>query len=228
MTERYESLSALMDNAADTDAEALEQLLSSTEDQQQWSRYHLIGQAMRDELPSHMDLNLSARIADAIADEPTVLSPTATPSATPESNEPAELINMSKRRAKRASVVKFVRHAGQYAIAATVAAVAVIGVQQYSAQGDGDAVDNNGPVLETRPLIGGAAPVSLDSSAPVRRSRPDISSREASQQRLIEQRMRINAYLQDHELQMRMQQRNAQANERQAQSARPERVPQGD
>ncbi len=48
---------------------------------------------------------------------------------------------------------------GQYAIAATVAMVAIVGVQNYNQSPESQ--DPASPVLITRPLVGSASPVSL-------------------------------------------------------------------
>lgn len=199
MTDKHESLSALMDG--DVDLKALDRLLSSADEQESWTNYHLIGQAMRDELPARIDMTLADRISAAIAEEPTVLAPQAKPKTD------------SARQPAYGKVIPFLRHAGQYAIAATVAAFAVVGVQQYAVQQDSGTGDSS-PVVQTIPLIGGAAPVSASlGTAKVLRIPAD--EQQSTQQRLVEQRMRINAYLQDHELQMRMQQQADQPGQQQ-------------
>lgn len=67
-----EALSAFMDNEA-VEFEVHRVLKESgnrSELQDSWWHYHLIGAAMRDELGSFGGIDLSGRIADAIADEP--------------------------------------------------------------------------------------------------------------------------------------------------------------
>lgn len=183
--DNQQRLSAWMDNQAD-DAisdEMIDALLEDEALQSTYSRYQLIGDAIRGEMPPVVDLDLTSRIADALEDEPTVLSPSP--------SEPKPVTDSGK-------VVPLFKQLGQYAIAATVAAVAVLGVQQYNQTGESEIPT---PVLTTTPLTGVAAPVSL--AAPT--AEQLNSEAVAQQQRILEQRKRINAYLQDHEQQRRLQ-----------------------
>ncbi|QSX38036.1 sigma-E factor negative regulatory protein [Shewanella sedimentimangrovi] len=156
------------------DKESLAQLAADTDSQQQWARYHLIGDAMRGELPETIHLDLSAGIAAAIEQEPTVLAP--------------------RRSSAQDKLGGMLRHFGQYGIAAAVALVAVVGVQNYQAV---DTENAPLPVLNTRPLVGSASPVSLQTGA-AQQNQGMIN------EQLLEQRRRINAYLQDHMLQQRL------------------------
>ena len=76
---------------------------------------------MRDELPQALNLDMSDAIANAIAEEPTVLAPTKKPSIT---------------QALKAKVVEFAKPFGQVAIAASAAGFMVVGVQQNVANND--------------------------------------------------------------------------------------------
>lgn len=167
-----EQLSSWMDDST-PDATTLQQLLRDAEMQQQYSRYRLIGDSMRGELQGSLQLDLSDRVMAALADEPTVLAPK------------PQIASLWQRR-----VVPMVRQTAQFAVAASVAAVVVFGVQQYNQPGSA----NPSPVLSTRPVGGMAAPVSLSTSS---------LSAEASAQAAMEQRRRINAYLKDHQQQVR-------------------------
>lgn len=91
-------------------------------------------------------------------------------------------------------MVPLFKQFGQYAIAASVALVAVIGVQNYNQGGVEDAPM---PVLNTRPLIGSASPVSLQTG-------PVQQNQSYTNERVMEQRHRINTYIQDHMLQQRL------------------------
>ncbi len=75
MTEsKFETVSSLVDNYQLDDKE----LIDVSNDEQMsytWSRYHLIGDVLRDDAPSTIDLDISLNIASAIAAEPTVLAP---------------------------------------------------------------------------------------------------------------------------------------------------------
>ncbi|GAA5218396.1 sigma-E factor negative regulatory protein [Corallincola platygyrae] len=183
--DNQQRLSAWMDNQADETIsdEMIDALLEDEALQSTYSRYQLIGDAIRGEMPPVVDIDLTSRIADALEQEPTVLAPAQTE---------------SKPAAESGKVVSLLKQLGQYAIAATVAAVAVLGVQQYNQPGESEIPT---PVLTTTPLTGVAAPVSL--AAPTAEQVNDEAV--AQQQRIMEQRKRINAYLQDHEQQRRLQ-----------------------
>ncbi|WP_425892392.1 RseA family anti-sigma factor [Aeromonas veronii] len=188
-----EQISALMDGDL-SDAEVLNELEMDSDLQDTWGRYHLIGDAMRGDLPVNLQLDLSDSIMAALEDEPTILAPK--PVETAPVLQPAVApVNTD------ANVVPLFRRVGQqlgqYAIAASVAAAVIFGVQQYQGQ---DGVPAN-PVLNTIPIGGSAAPVSVHY--------PQQDGARARQQGLTEQQMqeqreRINAFLRDHQLQQRL------------------------
>ncbi|WP_447834277.1 RseA family anti-sigma factor [Aeromonas veronii] len=188
-----EQISALMDGDL-SDAEVLNELEMDSDLQDTWGRYHLIGDAMRGDLPVNLQLDLSDRIMAALEDEPTILAPKPV--------ETAPVLQPVVAPVKTDSnVVPLFRRVGQqlgqYAIAASVAAAVIFGVQQYQGQ---DGVPAN-PVLNTIPIGGSAAPVSVHY--------PQQDGARARQQGLTEQQMqeqreRINAFLRDHQLQQRL------------------------
>jgi len=188
-----EQISALMDGDL-SDAEVLNELEMDSDLQDTWGRYHLIGDAMRGDLPVNLQLDLSDSIMAALEDEPTILAPKPV--------ETAPVLQPAVAPVKTDSnVVPLFRRVGQqlgqYAIAASVAAAVIFGVQQYQGQ---DGVPAN-PVLNTIPIGGSAAPVSVHY--------PQQDGARARQQRLTEQQMqeqreRINAFLRDHQLQQRL------------------------
>ena len=188
-----EQLSALMDGDLN-DVEVLGELGMDPALQDTWSRYHLIGDAMRGDLPVNLQLDLSDSIMAALEDEPTILAPKPV--------ETAPVLQPVVAPVKTDSnVVPLFRRVGQqlgqYAIAASVAAAVIFGVQQYQGQ---DGVPAN-PVLNTIPIGGSAAPVSVHY--------PQQDGARARQQGLTEQQMqeqreRINAFLRDHQLQQRL------------------------
>ena len=98
-----ESLSALMDNEAQEleTRRVLRDVSSDAELRQTWHRYQLASAAMKRDLPPKM-VDLSAAISDAVAAEPT----------------------------HRQGIKTFLQPLGKVAIAASVALVAVLGVQQ--------------------------------------------------------------------------------------------------
>jgi sigma-E factor negative regulatory protein RseA len=72
-----EQLSALVDGEHDSEL-VLDKLLHDDEMKATWSRYHLIGDCLRDNLPDHISSQISVNVSQALRDEPTVLAPTTT------------------------------------------------------------------------------------------------------------------------------------------------------
>ncbi|KEK29214.1 MULTISPECIES: sigma-E factor negative regulatory protein [Shewanella] len=178
-----EWVSAAVDG--ETDVQTMAELAADTHSHNKWRNYHLIGDAMRGELPQTMALDLSASIAAAIELEPAIVSPQAkAPIAI------TEQVTTDKNR-----VVPLFKQFGQYAIAATVAMFAIVGVQNFNQTAD-DAASPS-PVLVTRPLVGSASPVSLQTG-------PVQQNQSYTNDQMNEQRRRINTYIQDHMLQQRL------------------------
>ncbi|MFL9592015.1 sigma-E factor negative regulatory protein [Aeromonas schubertii] len=184
-----EQLSALMDGVLDGEQgrQAIDEVMSDAELQASWSRYHLIGDAMRGELPDTMQFDLCDKIAMALDEEPTVLAPQAAPTAPLHGGKVIPLVR------------RFGQQMGQYAIAASVAAAVIFGVQHYQGQ---DSVTPVNPVLNTIPIGGNAAPVSVHYPKDDSRARQQA----LTEQQMNEQRDRINAFLRDHQLQQRLHQ----------------------
>ena len=169
-------LSAWMDEPQAEPA-MLEQLLDSPKLQQQYSRYRLIGDSLRGELQGPLAVDISSREMAALADEPTVLAPKKVKSS------------LWQRR-----IQPMLRQSGQLAVAASVAALVVVGVQQFNQRPQ----DITSPILETRPFGGTAAPVSM--SLPLSHEQAN----HAQAQQAAEQRRRLQAYLKDHQQQVRL------------------------
>lgn len=183
-----EQLSALMDGDL-SEIEVLNELGTDPALQDTWSRYHLIGDAMRGDLPVNLQLDLSDSIMLALEDEPAILAPKPAQPATPRVQPAGKVIPFVRR---------FGQQVGQYAIAASVAAAVIFGVQQYQGK---DGVPTS-PVLNTIPVGGSAAPVSVH--YPQDGSRTGVRQQGLSEQQMQEQRERINAFLRDHQLQQRL------------------------
>ncbi|MFM5174890.1 sigma-E factor negative regulatory protein [Aeromonas caviae] len=183
-----EQLSALMDGDL-SEIEVLNELGTDPALQDTWSRYHLIGDAMRGDLPVNLQLDLSDSIMLALEDEPAILAPKPAQPAAPQVQPAGKVIPFVRR---------FGQQVGQYAIAASVAAAVIFGVQQYQGK---DGVPTS-PVLNTIPVGGSAAPVSVH--YPQDGSRPGVRQQGLSEQQMQEQRERINAFLRDHQLQQRL------------------------
>lgn len=172
---KFETVSSLVDNYQ-SDDNVFDELVKDNHMSETWQRYHLIGDTLRDELPESLDLDLSSTIAEAIAEEPTVLAPKAKTSF-------SENI--------KAKVVQLAKPFGQVAIAASAAGLMVIGVQQNVAKDD-SFVPN--PVVQTIPFGGVAEPVSLNYQT---------EKRVSKQQARVEQQRRFQALLQDHRQQLK-------------------------
>lgn len=104
-----ELVSALIDGELESNAEStLDSFLASGELQSTWSRYHMIGDSMRDVLPASIDKKLASRISAGVREEPHLLIPAQ------ENN------------------IAFLKPIAGFAIAASVAAMAILGIQQNS------------------------------------------------------------------------------------------------
>ena len=176
---KFEKVSSLVDNYQNNKRqsdELLEQLSNDSTLSDTWGRYHLIGDVLRDELPNDASLDLSAQIAQAIADEPTVLAP-----------KKSKVFDGVK-----AKVVQFSKPFGQMAIAASAAGLMILGVQQNVAQND---IVMPSQVVQTTPLAGFAAPVSFNTQS---------TNRVSQKQMYIEQQRRFQALLSDHHQQVKL------------------------
>lgn len=183
-----EKLSALMDG------EAIEPSLvaSLTDDKQSsetWQNFHLVGDVMRGDAPECKEWNIADSVALALENEPahSVNKLESVESFVEEQPTPQE--------AKR-TLPTWLTQFGQVAIAACVSLAVIVGVQQYNG-GEGDLNPAEQlPVLNTIPFAGSVEPVSLTRDS-VRHSASDEAQR-------MELRRRINAMLQDYELQLRL------------------------
>lgn len=176
MTDRsYEQVSALLDDAvhdAREQAQHIDTLLSDTEAQQAWGRYALMGRIMKNEASAQQPLDISAAIAVQIAQE----------------SAPSQVVQgrFGKQRLQR-----WLRPAGSVAIAASVALVAVLTVQQTQPIVPEQSVE---PAFATTP-IGGRSPVSYNTV---------LQSSEPTQAELAQQRRLLQFYLLDHNQQLQL------------------------
>ncbi len=70
-----ELLSALIDGEVDGDKTTIDALIHDQEMKDKWSRYHLIGDCLRGQLPETISGYATSCVADSLGDEPTVLAP---------------------------------------------------------------------------------------------------------------------------------------------------------
>lgn len=184
-----ERLSAFMDGETVDDA-LIAELEQELESQEAWKNYHLIGDVMRGETPSW---DISASVAAALDAEPAHslnVSPHIESQPTPE---------VAKK-----TLPRWLTQFGQVAVAACVSLAVILSVQQYGGSSGSDSSANQLPVLQTIPLAGSVEPVSL--------TRESVVSKQSNEAQLLEQRRRINAMLQDYELQLRLSSEKAVEN----------------
>jgi sigma-E factor negative regulatory protein RseA len=182
---KFEAISSLVDNYQATDQEseqAIDEILKDEHLSKTWQNYHLIGDVIRDEIPAALQLDLSAQIADALQDEPTVLAPNRV-----ENNKPNNF---------KAKVVQLVKPLGQLAIAASAAGLMIIGVQQNVA--DNNEIITPNQIVQTKPLAGFANPVSFNYQQPVK------AQKQVALEQRIEQQRRFQALLSDHQQQIKL------------------------
>jgi len=185
---KFETVSSLVDNyrAPEQDTEqVIDDILADENLSKTWQQYHLIGDVLRDEVPQSLQLDLSAQIAEAIAEEPSILAPNALGKVT------------NKQNSIKAKVVQFMKPVGQLAIAASAAGLMIIGVQQNTA--DTNEVITPSQVVQTKPLAGFANPVSFNYS-----QNSQTQQKQAVLEQRIEQQRRFQALLSDHQQQVKL------------------------
>ncbi len=104
--QQYEKLSAIIDGELDVDDKLIHALDNDEALRDRWQRYHLIRDSLTHQLPEQGMPDISARIAAALEDEPTVLAPV-------------------HRRISQT----IMKQAAGLAVAASVATIAVMSVQ---------------------------------------------------------------------------------------------------
>ncbi|RDV29335.1 transcriptional regulator [Alteromonas aestuariivivens] len=184
MTQQQEKLSAFMDGETDgsdiIDAIKEDALLKA-----KWHRYHVIRNGLRGEASVLPELDITASVAAALADEPTVMAPRK---------------SGWKAVPVVSNIVPFFKQSGQFAMAASVAAAVILGVQQYNHQPTPEE-----PFLTAPTVVGpqgGLAPVSLEQTRALPRN--DMAL-------LLEKKRKINALIADHEQQVQLKQAEEQS-----------------
>ncbi|KAB8309511.1 anti-sigma-E factor RseA [Erwinia endophytica] len=183
-----EQLSALMDGET-LDNEVLSALSKDTRLQRDWESYHLIRDTLRGDIGPVIHLDISARVAAALANEPLNKTATLIPEAQPTPERYSNMPFWHKVRPWAAQIT-------QIGVAACVSLAVIVGVQHYNQPQNGPA-QSDSPVLNTLPMMGQASPVSLGVPS-------DSVTNDNVPQQVQEQRRRVNAMLQDYELQRRL------------------------
>ena len=179
MKEMNKQISAMIDDQL-VDETSLDELLDNEECQATFSRYHLIGDVMRDEVSEQLlNIDISEQIMAKLEVQPISAPLAVVDTSLIKTEQPAN------------NVLSFAKRFGQYAIAASVAGVVVVSSLMTSQP----MVENNSnglEVLKTVPF-GGATPVSLQ------------ATQKQSQQAVKDRNERLDALLKDHQLQLQIQ-----------------------
>lgn len=182
-----EKLSALMDGEL-VDKALITELEQDQASQKTWQNYHLIGDVIRGEAPANPQWDIAQSVALALENEPAHSKVT-------QLDERLQMESQPLPTQARKRLPAWLNQFAQVATAACVSLVVILGVQQYGSSDTATSESETLPVLQTIPLAGSAEPVSLT------RSSVEPANHEANVQ---EQRRRINAMLQDYELQLRL------------------------
>src|SRR5471030_1039885 len=183
-----EKLSALMDGEV-LDSELLSSLADDKTLQQSWQSYHLIRDTMRGNMGTVVHLDIADRVAAALANEPARLVPGAVPESQPQPHTWERMPFWHKVRPWASQLT-------QIGVAACVSLAVIAGVQHYN-QPDASGVAPETPAFNTLPMMGKASQVSF--GVPT-----SDSTALNGQQNVQQQRKRVNAILQDYELQRRL------------------------
>ncbi|MBD9552179.1 anti-sigma-E factor RseA [Pantoea sp. PNT01] len=184
-----EKLSALMDGET-LDNELFSALSKDAELQNSWASYHLIRDTMRGDTGDVLHFDISARVAAAIEKEPKRSVTTLIPEAQPEPSRWEKMPFWKKARPWAAQLT-------QVGVAACVSLAVIVGVQHYNQPAGSATQTSDSPVFNTMPMMGKASPVSLGVPS-------DAFDTNSSNQQVQDQRRRVNAMLQDYELQRRL------------------------
>ncbi|ELZ9927927.1 anti-sigma-E factor RseA [Cronobacter malonaticus] len=198
-----EKLSALMDGEA-LDSELLSAVENDKALQQTWESYHLIRDTLRGDTGETLHFDISARVMAAIENEPARQVAPLIPESQPAAQQWSKMPFWHKVRPWASQLT-------QVGMAACVSLAVIVGVQHYNGQPDATA-QPEAPVFNTLPMMGKASPVSLGV--------PTADNNAAGgQPQVQEQRRRINAMLQDYELQRRLHAEQLQLEQSQTQQA---------
>lgn len=224
---KTESISSLVDNySPSTDdsisAHLVDNMLKDEHLSSTWQNYHLIGDVLREEVPQSLQLDLSETISAAIAQEATILSPNSSmqnagKNMHPATDEAVSMHNHSEGQHTnrvvdatnrfKAKISSLIKPMGQVAIAASAAALMIVGVQN-------NVTDNStvtpSQVVQTIPLSGYANPVSFNVQST--KTQQSQQSKQQTQQAMneqlvsdrIAQQRRLQALLKDHNQQVKL------------------------
>lgn len=201
MSDRFkQQASALLDNHfgdSDVDAERpfdadLSALLDDQHAQAAWSRYALVGHIMRGDAQVHQQIDISVQVAAKISQQP--LPSTTGVAESWATNVVQPSVSQGGAQARAAS--RWLKPAGSIAIAASVALVAVLSVQQ-TVLNDVQApmaTEQVAPAIVTNPF-GGRNPVSYNTV---------IEQQAPTEAEMAQQRQLLQTYMIDHQRQIQL------------------------
>ncbi|MBK4716601.1 anti-sigma-E factor RseA [Tenebrionibacter intestinalis] len=200
-----EKLSALMDGET-LDSELMRSLSDDKALQHTWASYHLIRDTMRGDVSEQaLKIDIAAGVMAAIATEAPRRAVLSAQEMQPSAHQWRQMPFWKKLRPWASQIT-------QIGIAACVSLAVIVGVQQYNGRAGERSSQPETPVFNTLPMMGKASPVSL--GVP---SGNNVAGQ--GPQQIQEQRRRINAMLQDYELQRRLHAEQLQLERSQTQQA---------
>ncbi|PMH43854.1 anti-sigma E factor [Vibrio sp. 10N.286.49.B3] len=203
-----EKLSALMDGEV-IDKALISELEQDQESLQTWQDYHLIGDVLRGDTPDEIQWNIADNVAQMLEDEPahnSLNSDASNVYSLSAADSKKSMVAESQPTPKEAKrqMPAWISQFGQVAVAACVSLAVVLGVQQYGGDDPSQPQIEQLPVLQTIPFSGSVEPVSLTRES---------FEKDNNSANIQEQRLRVNAMLQDYELQLRLNSSPTEASE---------------
>ncbi|WP_273843943.1 anti-sigma-E factor RseA [Providencia rettgeri] len=182
-----EKLSAMMDGEV-LDLELVSAISRDSTLKQRWESYHLIRDTLRNDTSEVMHFDIASKVAAALENEAVRINPQVVVESQPEPATWGAFPFWGKIRPWASQLT-------QIGVAACVSLAVIVGVQQYN---QSNAVDSlvDEPMFNTIP-VGSGAPVSLNISD------NQLFGNEQQLQQVEQQNQRINAMLQQYEIERR-------------------------
>lgn len=182
-----EKLSAMMDGEA-LDLELVNAISYDSTLKQRWESYHLIRDTLRNDTGEVIHFDIASKVAAALENEAVRINPQVVVESQPEPATWGSFPFWGKIRPWASQIT-------QIGVAACVSLAVIVGVQQYN---QSNAVDStvDEPMFNTIP-VGSGAPVSLNISD------NQLFGNEQQLQQVEQQNQRINAMLQQYEIERR-------------------------
>lgn len=214
MTDKhYEHLSALLDGE-DIDGSVLDSMLNDDAQKAQFQRYQLASSIIKNDVTPGMAIDISAAVAGQVRQEP---NHSVTAHASLAMAEAKENGKQGLPGTAKAANDSWWRTGASVAIAASVALVTVIGVQNYQfspSQTSPHELPAAAPVFETAPFSGVGSPVSFNAGQGVPMLQEDSTG--------TNQRRYIQSFFVDHQQQSLLSQQELQKQQAEDTDAQPE------